>query len=118
MDNAQKNSNEAAFGPSSGNNNVIFAEHPNYEALKAAHAKAFEELSTRRIDTLTRNELAFIRVVSNGSIKTSQLAGKCAYDLLAGVKLSTNNSLTDEKVKQFIASMPEDQRILFLAALS
>lgn len=85
--------NEAKFGPSSGERNCKLSEMPNYAELRADYIAAFDELNDREIDTLTRNELALIRTTSNGAIKSAQQNGKCAYDVLTGVKAARGVSV-------------------------
>lgn len=87
-----EHSNEAKFcTPSKVNCKVC--ELPNYVELKADYEAAFAELASREIDGLTRNELALLKCVSHGSIKTSAEAGKSAYDILTGVKAARINSI-------------------------
>lgn len=116
--NATIHTNEAAFGPPSPVN-CVFKEHPNYETLKQAHAKAFEALASKHIDDLTRNELAFIRCVSNGSIKTSQTGAtpKCAYDILANVPAQRAPVININTATAFIKTLSVEQRTALLEQL-
>jgi hypothetical protein len=99
--------NAPEFGPSSGDNNVLFGEMPNIDTLRADYIAKFDSLLNVRIDSMTRNELAIVRGVSNGSIKTAQRdSGKCAYDILTGATIA-RNVITEAKAISFLNTMSE-----------
>lgn len=88
-----EHSNEAKFGAPSKINCKV-KELPNFETLRAEYIAAFDSLVDVNVDSLKRNELALIKAVSHGSIKTAQEGGKSAYDILTNVQ--TSRAITTE----------------------
>ena len=83
----------------------------NIESVIAKHTDKLRKLTEKDVDDLSISEMAFIKMVSSGSITTMRKAGATNARILTTEK---NEGLSnEEKVKRYLKALaPEDLKAL------
>ena len=91
--------------------NMKLRELLNIESVIAKHTDKLRKLTEKDVDDLSISELAFIKMVSSGSITTMKKNGATNARILTTEK---NEGLSqEEKVKRYLKAMaPEDLKAL------
>ena len=91
--------------------NMKLRELLNIESVIAKHTDKLRKLTEKDVDDLSISEMAFIKMVSSGSITTMRKAGATNARILTTEK---NEGLSnEEKVKRYLKALaPEDLKAL------
>lgn len=101
---------------------MLVKNFEKFETIKAEHETKLAELAERDIDTLTANEMAFLKCVGHGSIKQAQkivngVPTVSNLEVLKKVGSGTRTSpVNSASVTKFLASMTAEERAKFLVS--